>query len=146
MFDFGTLTFGPRSDAGAAMDVLHPLTGEKVGPVMTVMGADSLVYQDELIKLRNKLAGMPEPGARDTAIGAVRNRARLAAAAVKSWTGVEFHGAVLPFTFDNAFDLFVTCPWLCDQVLAFRDNRGNYYEAPKAPPPAQPQVTAPAEG
>lgn len=127
--DLASLDLAPGAEAGAAMQLLHPVSAEPLGITMTVIGQDAPTYRKNLRKLRDMLAKQGEteededPDRRE-----VMRLARLSACAVRGWAGVQWKGEALPCSFENAVTLFSALPWIAEQVGFFRDRRANFFK------------------
>lgn len=148
MLDLADLDLGPKSDAGAVLQLVHPVTGADLEATLVVMGADSPAYRDALFKYKDDIRARPEPGAKDSALPIVRVRAREAALAIKSWSDVSYGGADLTFSIEEAVRLMTRLTWIADQVALFRDDRRNFFPAPRVEAPKEteaPKVVAATE-
>ncbi len=127
-FDLANLDLAPSADAGATMTLLHPVSGESLGITFEVIGQDAPTYRKNLRKLRDMLAKQAEDDDEDPDVRDRTRMARLAGCAVRGWTGVEWKGAALDYTFDNSVMVFVALPWVAEQVSFFRDRRANFFK------------------
>jgi hypothetical protein len=127
--DLASLDLAPSAEAGATMQLLHPVSAEPLGITMEVMGQDAPTYRKNLRKLRDMLAKQGEddededPDKRD-----LTRIARLSACAVRGWAGVQWKGQDLPYSFENAVMVFAALPWISEQVGFFRDRRANFFK------------------
>jgi hypothetical protein len=128
-FDLDSLDLSAAAEAGATMQLLHPVSAEPLGITFEVMGSDAPAYRKNLRKLRDMLAKQADedeeedPDRRD-----LLRAARLAACAVRGWDGVVWKGEALPYSFENATTVFTARPWISEQVGFFRDRRANFFK------------------
>lgn len=127
-FDLDTIDLGAAAEQGATMQLLHPVTAEPVGVTFEVMGKDAPTYRKNLRKLRDMLAKQ-EDDEDDPDRAELLALARLAACAVRGWSDtVQWQGAPLPYSFENAVMVFSARPWVAEQVAFFRDRRANFFK------------------
>lgn len=127
-FDLANLDLAPSADAGATMTLLHPVSGEPIGITFEVMGQDAPIYRKNLRKLRDMLAKQAEDDDEDPDLRILKRSAQQAACAVRAWANVEWQGASLLYSFDNAVTIFTARPWIAEQVTFFRDRRANFFK------------------
>lgn len=123
-----------EAEAGAKYELLAPRddlaskvkAGDGLGVFFSVYGDESPTFARALRvvadEIRANLAAEPkEPDA-----AAKLSQARIQACAVYGWEGVVFNGAAMPFSRDNAIELFLKRPWIGRQIEAHRRNPGNF--------------------
>lgn len=128
-FDLSTLDLAPGADAGATMQLIHPVTGDETGITFDVMGSDAPLFRSNLRRLYDLLARKPDDPDLDPDHLKVLAEARLAGCALKGWTGMVWKGAELKYSFDNAVMVMTALPWVVQQVTFFRDRRSNFFKA-----------------
>lgn len=128
-FDLDSLDLASAAEGGATMQLLHPVSAEPIGITFEVLGSDAPTYRKNIRKLRDMLAKAGEddeeedPERRD-----LLSSARVAACAVRGWSGVVWQGEPLPYSFDNAVMVFSARPWVAEQVEFFRNRRANFFK------------------
>lgn len=117
------------TDEGTPLEILHPSSNQPTGVKIWLSSKDSPAFR----KLQNaivdaRLKASTGSGKRSTpTIAAIDGDTyRLLASVTKSWEGVEWNGAVLECTPENAVMLYEKIPWLKDQVDAFINERANF--------------------
>ena len=127
--DLSTLDLAPGADAGAVMQLVHPVTGDDTGIAFDVMGSDAPIFRVNLRRLYDLIARKPDDPELDPDHLKILAEARLAACAMKGWTGLIWKGAGLQYSFDNAVMVMTALPWIVQQVTFFRDRRSNFFKA-----------------
>lgn len=128
-FDLASFDLQSDADRGATLKVLNPRTGTPAGPTIECYGADARAYRVALRRLRDAAAASLEREPTDEDDAMLLGRARVAAAAIKSWEGIVVNGEPVRCTPENAVSVLSTYPWLADQVTAFINTRGNFAPA-----------------
>ena len=121
-------------DARADMEVRHPatneplLTADKQPVTISLLGVDSDVFRAGERKLANRRLKQGQK-AKVTAEGVEAQAIGLLADCTVGWSGIEFEGAVLSFTRENAVMLYTRLRWLREQVDEFIGDRANFLKA-----------------
>lgn len=131
--DLKQLDLTQAADQGATVELYHPVTQEvlthKDKPVtVTVLGADSTVFKSELKARTRKALGQNKKSKPDLD-KAERENAELLAKCTQSWYGIEEDGKRLDCTFENAVRVYLTYPWLAQQVDEAIANRANFMQS-----------------
>lgn len=111
---------------GAEMKLLNPETGEELGPVFVLAGADSDVYVSKQRKNINKRL-RNKRGAKGIDAELIESEAiDLLAECTLNWRDVVLDGETLPFSKNNARELYTRFPWIREQADAFIGDRANF--------------------
>lgn len=122
-FDLNTMDTVALAENGGTLEVLHPVTGERLGISINLVGADSAKFKaarNAQIRKRIGKRGLTDPEVLDD------DDARLLAACTLDWSGVEMNGQSVEFSEKAAFDLYKRFPWLREQAAAFVGDRANF--------------------
>jgi len=135
--DLGTIDLEKRSDAGAELELEHPVTGDVLmqegddekSIVINLAGIDSVAYRNKQRELQSKRIAK-----------AARSRSRkgdfsvsdedsceLLAACTMGWDGIVVDGEVVKFSVKAAYTLYMERPWIREQVDAFIGDRANFF-------------------
>lgn len=132
-FDIDTVA---ACDAGAEIELLHPVTNEPTGMFVSVVGRDSTVFQGLIAKAadaerrrvfaaqkRGKVAE-PKPYA-----DSQREAVEMLAAATKGWRNVVLDGAELEFSEANAIKFYSKRPAFKTQIDEAIANLENFIKS-----------------
>lgn len=113
-----------RQNEGAWFDILNPVTSEKTGMRVKLVGPDSKKHRDAITKLRNKLNSSKYASMYG------RDEANIAflADCILDWEIIE-QGQALPFSHANACRILSAGTWIRAQIDAFAGDRSPYFEA-----------------
>lgn len=134
MFDLAKLDTLTASEAGVAMQVIHPKTKEPVkgadGEVITItlLGRASDAAQAAVRRARDRANERLQQGRRSTPEDAERDMIDLLVSCTKAWTFDSLDGQPFPCTPGNA-ELLWRDPrfrWLREQALIFIQDDGNF--------------------
>lgn len=121
------------SAAGAEMPVLHPVTGDALtndkGDAMTItlVGTDSVEFKSIV---RDRLRKQPASKAKQVDLEEAEQRGiELLAKITQGWSGIQFEGKPLAFSYENAVKLYSELPWLKEQVDKFVADRSNFIKS-----------------
>lgn len=124
-FDMNTLDCIPQANAGAVLDVLHPVKGTKIGIQITLAGMDSDIYRNFKKDRQNKR--LREQGtAQLTAEDLDEGGLEVLAVLTLGWNRMRVDGKDLPCTPANAKTVYRRFPWLKEQVDSFVSTRANF--------------------
>ena len=123
-FDIESLDTVTACEEGADLEIVHPRTGEPLGIIISVVGADSPTYRSELHKLANKRAKRGRGVLNSESIEA--DNIELLVACTRGWSGLDYKGAALAFSPANARMVYKDFVWLREQVDAFIGDRANF--------------------
>tara|TARA_Y100000296_G_scaffold84935_2_gene119609 strand:- start:948 stop:1376 length:429 start_codon:yes stop_codon:yes gene_type:complete len=137
--DLSELDVQAAAENGAAMQLMHPATGEPLEhdgkPItITLMGADSAAFRRSVA-----LAMAKQSKARDVDLSKATGEEIMATfdkgerAAVEhllavtiGWDNIVWEGEVLPFSRENAAMVYSRHRWIRDQANKFIGDRTNY--------------------
>lgn len=127
--DLNELNLTEQSDTPQPLEVLHPLTGQKTGFVIQVVGIESTKKRHFLRNIQEEMWNRAKDaftaGAKTADLSDEEKDlidARTAAAVIVGWSGLTKSGAEVPFSEEKAVELLVKNPWLQRQVeRAHRD-------------------------
>jgi len=127
--DLDTLNTRAGANAGFDVELRHPETGDKIGPTIRVMGADSDAYRDKQLE-QNR--GRMERAARKGRMAAPtpeqmeQQGIELLVAATAGWQGLKRGGVELAFSAEAAGTLYRDFPWIREQVDEAIHTRANF--------------------
>lgn len=126
-FDFATLDSAAKADDGADLAVLHPVSGEKLGVVIRLAGADSAVHRKAAAAIASRRA---KGGFRRTInLDDLQTESiEVLARCTLGWSGVVLDGKDVPCGKEAAVTLYTRFPWLREQVETFISDRANYLQ------------------
>ena len=126
-FDLASLDSAAKADDGAALEVLHPVSGEKLGMVIRLAGADSTVHRKATAAIANRRA---KGGFRRTInLDDLQTESiEVLARCTLGWSGVVLDGKDVPLSKEAAVTLYTRFPWLREQVETFISDRANYLQ------------------
>lgn len=123
----------------ADVEIVHPVTGKKLGIAITVYGIDSPIARAAQNKLTNKRLARGARGLRGkvTAEEIDAETLEYLASLTKRWKGVEDGGHVVAFSMEAAVDIYQRFPWLRKQIDEAVGDRELFFPT-SAPASAQP--------
>lgn len=126
--DLNKLDLSAQADKGADLSLEHPVTGEELGITITLLGTDSAVYRNHARELqRARIAKMAKSRNKKIDFSVTEDEeADALAVCTVGWSGVVLNGKELEFSHDAAVDLYVSYPWIKEQVDAFIGDRANF--------------------
>lgn len=126
--DLAQLDLTAAANAGAWVDMLHPVTGNALGIRIKVLGKDSDAFREleekhqreaiEAAKLRKRPA--------DPIAAAKEHGEAMLVACTVAWEGVELDGVALECTPANVKAVYHRFGWLRDQVDLAIGSRANF--------------------
>ena len=127
-YDLSALDMTEAANAGAAVTLKHPVTGDALPVTITLLGSDSDRWRAEVRRQLDDRMNrrLLTPGAERLEAEAVE---RLAAVTVR-WTGLHYHGEALACTRQNAARVYREQPWIREQLLEFVEERRNFFPTP----------------
>lgn len=132
--DLAKLDLTEHANNGATMEVVHPITNEKLldsngFPVtVTLLGADSTKMRQEMSDRAKRQLAKKQQSVR-TIDEAEKLSAELLATITVGWSGFTENGEVIECNRENAIRLYTKYSWLRQQVDAFTTDRANFYKA-----------------
>jgi len=128
LLDLGNLDTVETAEKGATLEVMHPTDNVPLGIAITLAGADSDLYQKTQNRTINKRAKRFRPGQSlsFTVEEQEENTLNLLATCTLGWEGVVVDGEPLPYSKENAKELYRRFRWLREQVDAFIGDRANF--------------------
>lgn len=141
MIDLATLNTVAACNAGAEIELSHPVTGEKLGIYINVLGKDSEVFKSHVrltINARLRKAATEKKRAREPEVLTVEENERegiaLLADCTVGWrTGevaeILFEGQALSCTTANAVRIYSALPWIREQVDTAIGDLENFLKA-----------------
>jgi hypothetical protein len=129
MIDLSTLDTRAQANLGTALDLVHPVTGEKLAGRLFIHGHDSDAYREAQISIqRDRLARMARQRGTPPDPEEVNAEAlQLLAACVRGWEDLAQNGQPLPYTGTaSALALLQAFPWIREQVDAAVHRRENF--------------------
>lgn len=124
--DLKSLLTVPEHDAGAELQIVHPVTSEPTPVHIMLAGVDSRAFRNAVRSRNRKRA---EAMARDKPEDAETEESRDIEVLVQvtlGWRGLEQDGLPLPFTPENVGRLYRDSPGIRNQVERFIYNRRNF--------------------
>ncbi|WP_302983489.1 hypothetical protein [Bilophila wadsworthia] len=126
-FDLASLDSAAKAEDGAELEVLHPISGEKLGIAIRLAGTDSAVHR----KATTAIASRRTKGGFRRNINLDDLQAEsieILARCTLSWSGVVLDGKDVPPSKEAAAALYTRFPWLREQVETFISDRANYLQ------------------
>ncbi len=126
-FDLASLDSAAKAEDGAELEVLHPISGEKLGIAIRLAGTDSAVHR----KATTAIASRRTKGGFRRNINLDDLQAEsieILARCTLSWSGVVLDGKDGPPSKEAAAALYTRFPWLREQVETFISDRANYLQ------------------
>ena len=123
-FDLASLDSAAKAEDGAELEVLHPISGEKLGIAIRLAGTDSAVHR----KATTAIASRRTKGGFRRNINLDDLQAEsieILARCTLSWSGVVLDGKDVPPSKEAAAALYTRFPWLREQVETFISDRAN---------------------
>lgn len=124
------LDSGRISEDGVEVELVHPVTGAKLGAFVTLLGPDAEVVRERaranILKRRAELAKEGREGL--TLRERDADRVELLVAATKAWRDVDLDGP-LEFSPANAHVLYTRFRWIAEQLEEVLQSRGNFMPA-----------------
>lgn len=129
--DLNLLNVVEASEKGNAFDLLHPVTGDvltddnSVPMTITALGSDSAPYKNEYRAQQQRNLGKKKisPEAGERAVSEVL------ISVILDWN-IQMGGEKIKFSKQAARDLFVTHPWIKEQLAEFVTDRANFLGQP----------------
>lgn len=123
--DLYALNVSEHGEMPRTLHVVHPVSGEPIGIEMDIISGDShtareLHRRGQRARIKNAPSKRLDP--EDIELQGVR----VLAALIKAWRGVEWKGAALPYSFENAVMLLTELVWLRKQVDEFAHETSNF--------------------
>ena len=123
-FDLAKLDTAKVAEEGAELRVAHPTTGEDLGIVITLIGTDSKTFRD-ISKIRATMALKKKTREIDLNQNE-QDSIELLARCTKGWSGITENGKDIPFSHENAVELYTKYLWLREQIDRFMADRSNF--------------------
>lgn len=121
VIDLASLDARAAADAGAELELVHPVSRAGLGVFLTLEGADSGHWREAMLRAVEKRKDRrPSPEeARAQGIDVL-------ASCTIAWRNVHLDGCNLPCTRENARALYGRFEWIREQAEAFCYDRGNF--------------------
>ena len=123
-FDLATLDTSKVAEEGAELLVAHPTTGEDLGIKIKLIGTDSKTFRD-ISKIRATMALKKKTREIDLDQDE-QDFIELLARCTKGWSGMTENGKDIPFSHENAVELYTKYLWMRDQIDRFIVDRSNF--------------------
>lgn len=114
-----------------SVELTHPGTGAPLGITIRILGQDSTVYRRVSSEQQDKrLAQLMKRGTAKplTAEQAESDTIERLATCTTGWTGLEKDGTSLPYSLDNARDLYRTHAWIREQLDEAIVDRSRFFK------------------
>lgn len=122
-FDLTSLNTTKACNAGAEVEIRHPVTNAPLGIKIHVLGRDSDTFKEhtrEMINSRLRKEAMAAKRGKDAELRTVemieQENMDLLVACTTNWSGVIVGGKELPFEEANVRQVYREYPWIYDQV------------------------------
>ena len=125
--DLNEIKIADKSEEGEVLTVLHPVTYTETDIKIRLAGSDSARYRNKIKKIAEKDKGKRKNNFNLDA--AERQGAEILAACTLDWKGIQRGGVDIPFTYENAVELYAdpNLRWLREQVDEFIADRTNFF-------------------
>lgn len=117
-----------KAEKGVELEITHPVTRAGTGVFLTLLGADSRVYQaarDEQAS-RNRARGKATLNTDETK----DQTAELLAKCTIAWRGLTAGGKEYVHSFENAKKVHLEYPYIAEQAATFIFTRENFFPKP----------------
>lgn len=116
-----------KANDGADLVLEHPVTGEKLDAVLTLVGHDSDLYSNKIRDIAQKQINNKSKSKSVDFANAERQSAELLASCTIGWKNIEEGGKAVPFSKDACFQMYLKYKWIREQVDKFVGDRGNFF-------------------
>lgn len=120
--DLATLDTVNFCEQGAELELLHPGNARPLGAFITLAGVDSSRHRQAIAAIAEKRTRAGARGVDEV----LKEDVELAVRCTIDWRNLELDGAGLPFTPENAREVYTRFPWIREQALAFVASRANF--------------------
>ena len=130
--DLTTLSTMEKAESGFKMEIVNPATGVPVGATITIAGTDSKIYQDAQHKIANKrMKRMNNRGGMKFALTSEEvemESIELLSRCTLGWDNIDWEGAPLKFSMENAKMIYTELLWLREQCVVAMEDRSNFLQ------------------
>jgi len=123
VFDLTSLNTTKACNAGADVEIRHPVTNAPLGIKIRVLGRDSDTFKEytrDTLNTRLRREAMAQKRGKDADLRTVevieQENMDLLVACTTGWSGVVLDGKELPFEESNVRKVYKEYPWIYDQV------------------------------
>ncbi len=123
--DIADLDIRAAADEGTEVELLHPITREKLGIVFHILGSDSFAYRDKRTELARRRVQKYDNG-RGPNINVDEiedNACELLAACTTGWSSFPENGKEITFSEKEAYRIYRQYPWIKEQIDAAVSDR-----------------------
>jgi len=121
-----------KAESGFKMEIVNPATGVPVGATITIAGTDSKIYQDAQHKIANKrMKRMNNRGGMKFALTSEEvemESIELLSRCTLGWDNIDWEGAPLKFSMENAKMIYTELLWLREQCVVAMEDRSNFLQ------------------
>lgn len=113
-------------------ELRHPVTGDKLGAFMDVVGAqsdkarhylDKKLRQEHLQEIENAKSRRPHIKSLSEL---QQESAEMAISRLVGWENVQWEGKPMEFNEENAHTLLTHCPWIVEQIFENSNDLGKF--------------------
>lgn len=133
VFDLKSLDTVAASNAGAEIELRHPVTNAPIGVFVSVVGKDSDTYRtfqrlkfNEYLRAEQQAKMRGRQPNQKSAEDYEDDMLSLLVACTRGWRGMVYEGEELAFTAENVRKVYQTQPWIRDQVNEAVGDLGNF--------------------
>lgn len=124
--ELNSVNISQQHEAGYALEIVHPATGDKLGGVINIRGSESKSVQSynrkRFMELQ-KRERMNKGKSSDYSLDEIETiGVESAIVRVIGWKNITKDGVELTFTPENAEMLFKEYPWIRSQVMEASEN------------------------
>jgi hypothetical protein len=120
VLDLNSINLVADANAGAEIELHHPITGADLGIKVSVVGRDSDRFKEiQTAQNRKRMSKIQKFGMRASGMvgaDADTDGIELLAACTTGWTNMVMGGREVPFTVANAAEIYTLHPWIKEQV------------------------------
>lgn len=133
--DLAKLDLTAHANNGAVLDVLHPISGERLkdsdnnNVTITLLGSDSTQMRTAMSARAKQQLNSKKPNQITTIDEAEQASSELLASVVVAWNGIEENGVVLECNPSNVVGVLKKYSWLRLQIDQFVSDRSNFFKA-----------------
>lgn len=118
-----------KAERGADLVLAHPVTGEPLDAVITLVGHDSAAYRNKLRDFAQQQISKGKGKPKLDLDASEKQAAELLAACTIGWSNIDEGGKAIPFSREACIDVYRKYRWIREQVDAFVGDRGNFFAA-----------------
>ncbi len=125
--DLNTIDLTKSADAGADLELEHPITGDATDIIITLAGTDSSIHRKKSKEIQAKRIAKMAKGKKADFSVSDDEACDLLAACTLGWVGIMEGSEEIDFSKEAAKELYLKHVWIREQVDAFIGDRANFF-------------------